>query len=89
MSNHSSPFEGHGVRQVIPLRVLMIIWESSRAQHIDPEIVIFPSEIESPWVCFNLGPRKFGVWKETLNLYEADEHGAMGEDPIEPRSLWR
>lgn len=86
--NHSAPFEEHGVRQVVPRRALQIISEAASAQRVDPELVIFPSEMESPWVCFNLGDRKFGIWKATLALYEADEHGAMGEDPITMRSLW-
>jgi hypothetical protein len=87
--NHSSPFEGHGVRQVFPRDALQIIWAAAKAQSVNPEIVIFPSEMESPWICFNLGARKFGIWKETMDLYEADEHGAMGEDPITLKSLWR
>ena len=87
--NHSAPFEGHGVKQVVPLRALFTIWEASKARGMDPEIVIFPSEMESPWVCFNLGDRKFGIWKETLDLYEADERGAMREDPVSLRSLWQ
>lgn len=86
--NNSSPFEGHGVRQVFTRGALLIIHEASMALRKDPEIVIFPSEMKSPWICFNLGDRKFGIWVETHNLYEADEHGAMGEDPIPVRSLW-
>lgn len=87
MSNHSAPFEGHGVKQKVPSRVILIVWMATQNLGEDVEVVIFPSEMPSPWFCFNLGDRKFGIWIETLKLYEADEHGAMGEDPINPSEL--
>lgn len=34
------------------------------------------------WVEFDMCGRKFGIWRHTLKLYEADEHGAMGEDEV-------
>lgn len=80
-------FEKDGVKQVIPGLALRIIDSVSTQLGKDPEIVVFPSEMPSPWVCFNVGERKFGIWKMTLTLYEADEHGAMGEDPIDPASV--
>jgi hypothetical protein len=82
-------FEEHGVKQVIPRRCLTIILMVSARLSGDPELVIFPSELESPWVCFNLGERKFGIWKRSLALYEADEHGAMGDDILDPSRLPR
>jgi hypothetical protein len=81
--NHSSPFEGHGVKQVIPLRALIIMTVVSTLLKEDVEYVIFPSEMGSPWICFNVGNRQFGIWQASFKLYEADEHGAMGEDPID------
>lgn len=81
------PFEAHGVTQKIPRRALWTISSVSFLLGEDPEIVIFPSDVESPWVCFNVGDRKFGIWKETFVLYEADADGAMGEDPIIPEEI--
>lgn len=82
-------FEGHGVKETIPRRALPIINMVAAQLRSDPELVIFPSEMPSPWVCFNVGERQFGIWKTTLELYEADEHGAMGEDPIAPDKVRR
>jgi hypothetical protein len=73
-----------GYRDVIPRAALMIIAIVSYHLDEDPEIVIFPSSMESPWVCFDVGRRRFGIWKRTLKLYEADEDGAMDEEPIDP-----
>jgi hypothetical protein len=35
------------------------------------------------WVEFSIAGRSFGIWRSTLALYEADEHGAMGEDEVQ------
>jgi hypothetical protein len=82
-------FEEHGVKQVIPRQCVTVILMTAARLSGDPELVIFPSETESPWVSFNVGDRRFGIWKTTLDLYEADEHGAMGEDPVNPAALAR
>jgi hypothetical protein len=76
------PFESHGVKQTLPLTALVIIFQMAKNLGSEPEIVIFPSEMPSPWICFNVGDRRFGIWVSTMKLYEADEHGAMGEDEV-------
>jgi hypothetical protein len=79
------PFEGHGVKQVISRQALLIITMAAISLDQEPEIIVFPTEVpKNPWVSFNLGDRKFGIWMATLHLYEADEHGAMGTDIIDP-----
>lgn len=40
------------------------------------------SPIVASWIEFSLGGKEYGIWRATLHLYEADEHGAMSEDPI-------
>jgi hypothetical protein len=34
------------------------------------------------WITFNMSGRQFGFWRATMALYEADEHGAMGEEEV-------
>ena len=84
-----TPFEGPGVRQMIPRQALTVVLGVSARLSGNPEIVIYPGEMESPWVSFNVGERQFGIWKATLELYEADEHGAMGEDALDVATLVR
>jgi hypothetical protein len=89
-----SPFERHAVKQVIPRSALMIILQAASALNTEPEIVIFPNikidieeEAIGPWICFNLDGRKFGVWVNTMALYEAEADGAMGTDILNPATL--
>lgn len=77
-----------GYRNRLDREALLMIYEVSKALREDVQIVTFAGEMESPWICFDVGRRRFGIWRPTMNLYEADEHGAMGEDPIPLRSLW-
>jgi hypothetical protein len=83
------PFESYGVKQVIPRQALIIITQVAVALDEEPEIVIYPDRPPGigPWICFNIGERKFGIWTATLHLYEADEHGAMGTDILDPAMI--
>jgi hypothetical protein len=85
----TDPFEGHGVKETIPRPALMIIATVATALNQDPEIVIFPGieGVLGPWICFNIGERKFGIWTATMHLYEGDEHGAMGTDILNPATV--
>jgi len=83
-----NPFEAHAVKQIVPRDALEIIVRVSDYLQEEPELVIFPTTLDSvPWICFNVKNRQFGIWTETMNLYEADEHGAMGEDILNPFTL--
>jgi hypothetical protein len=84
------PFEGSGVKQVIPRVALMIMAMVGTALNQEPEIIIFPRssfEETGPWICFNIGERRFGIWVSTMHLYEADEDGAMGVDILDPAMI--
>ena len=83
------PFEGHFAKQVIPRKALTIISTVSMALDEEPEIVVFSTDMPGlgPWICFNIGDRKFGIWTANLKLYEADEDGAMGDDPLDPSRI--
>ena len=83
------PFEHHGVKQIIPYEAMLVILMASTTLKKPPELVIFPTTLPGigPWICFNLGPRRFGIWAATLKLYEADEHGAMGDDALNPLTM--
>jgi hypothetical protein len=35
-----------------------------------------------PWFCFDIGERKFAIWRNTGKLYKV-AHGAAGDDSIE------
>lgn len=36
-----------------------------------------------PWVCVDFEDgEKFAIWKRTGDVYEVDEHGAVGDDPL-------
>jgi hypothetical protein len=39
------------------------------------------------WFCFDIGERKFAIWRTTGKLYEVDKHGAVLDDPIEISDL--
>jgi hypothetical protein len=52
--------------------------------------------ITDAWICVRVGGRRsqldFGMWRASMLWYEADEHGAMGEDPVDLDKLtprWR
>ena len=81
------------VRQQVPRDAMRIIEYVATRLGKDPTWVIYPAldpaEPPSPWVCFDVGARKFGIWRATMELYEGDEHGAMGDDPIDPRMIRR
>lgn len=85
----SSPFfETHAVKQKVPRFALGIIFMVSAHLNEEPELVLFPTTLDSaPWICFNVKDRQFGIWTETMKLYEADKHGAMGEDILDPFTL--
>lgn len=36
------------------------------------------------WIILGVCERSFGFWRTTMALYEADEHGAMGDEEITP-----
>lgn len=73
------------VKQQWPREAVGIMTIVAAALDAEPTIVIYPSDIvPSPWFCFDVGDRAFGIWRETLALYEADEHGAMGDEPLDP-----
>jgi hypothetical protein len=36
------------------------------------------------WIVLNIHGRSFGFWRHTMAMYEADEHGAMGDDEVMP-----
>jgi hypothetical protein len=38
--------------------------------------------LEEPWFCFNLGEKKYAIWRATGNLYQVDATGAVADDPI-------
>ena len=68
----------------------MIISMVATALNAEPEIVIFPRSVFEdigPWICFNIGERRFGIWTATMHLYEADEDGAMGTDILDPAMI--
>jgi hypothetical protein len=82
-------FEDYAARQIIPRKALEIIQMVAVSLNHDPEIVIYPAYPQpvkgsGPWICFDVRDRKFGIWVATMALYEADEHGAMGVDALEP-----
>lgn len=34
------------------------------------------------WIILNIHGRQFGFWRATMALYEADKHGAMGDEEV-------
>jgi hypothetical protein len=36
------------------------------------------------WITLNIGGRSFGFWRVTMAMFEADEHGAMGDEEVMP-----
>lgn len=75
-----------GFSQEWPRVAVGIMAIVAAALDADPTIEIYPED--SPWRCFNCAGRSFGIWLTTTTgipaLYEADEHGAMGADPLDP-----
>jgi hypothetical protein len=48
----------------------------------DPDHEIELSSTEH-WIVLTLGEgRQYGFWRETMALYQADEHGAMGDEEV-------
>jgi hypothetical protein len=43
--------------------------------------------LDDLWLCFDCTERSFGIWRATMKLYEADDYGAMGNDPIDPAGV--
>jgi len=83
------PFEGHGIKQVIPRQALLIIAMAGISLDDEPTMVIFPTYggVANPWITFDIGERRFGIWLATMHLYEADKHGAMGTDIVDPAMI--
>ena len=40
------------------------------------------SLMKAQWIEFDVGGRKFAMWRYTLDLYEVGPDGAVGDDPI-------
>jgi hypothetical protein len=34
------------------------------------------------WIVIGIGGRTWGYWRTSMDLYEADENGAMGTEPV-------
>lgn len=51
------------------------------------EVEILCNREGSWWLSFDVGERKFAIWRQTGHLYEVDEFGAVYEDPIEIADL--
>lgn len=60
------------------------------AEKLEGEIKIlgYPTEKEmQAWICFDVGERRFAIWRATGFLYDVDEYGAAADDPIEVSDL--
>lgn len=53
----------------------------------DIKVLVYHPNEAGPWFAFDVGERKFAIWRATGNVYEGDEYGAMGEDPLEIEEL--
>jgi hypothetical protein len=64
------------------LRLMMLVADRLEAETV---VILGYSGDASlqPWFCFDIGKRKFAIWRNTGKLYEVDEHGAVGDDSIE------
>ena len=51
------------------------------------EIEILHNGSDSPWFSFDVGERKFAIWRETGALYEVDAYDAVPDAPIEIADL--
>lgn len=55
----------------------------------DVEILVYGREhlLPNPWFCFDVGERKFAIWRTTGLLYECDADGAVTDDAIDVEDL--
>ena len=68
------------------LAITKLDWQPERTANVyapvkgEHEITL---DAAGPWVVVNFeNGEKFGIWKATGAVYEIDEHGAAGEEPV-------
>lgn len=57
------------------------IKQADEVGSVEIDILAYTSQ-PGPWFCFNIGSLKYAIWRETGALYEVDQFGAVGDDPI-------
>jgi hypothetical protein len=67
------------------LRLVLLVAERLEAEAV--VILGYSGDRLHSWFCFDVGERKFAIWRATGKLYKVDEHGAAGDDPIEISDL--